>query len=64
MDGFLLGFLMILFTMFITYIIEILARYYAMSSGYMERCRTIVALILLMQLLYIILPTERGSLTY
>ena len=56
------GTLMLLITMFLVYVIEILARYYAASSTFMERYRTIITLIMLMQILYIILPTERVSL--
>ena len=58
----LIGIMMILFTMFIMYIVEILASYYAASPSFMERCRTTISLIMLMQVLYIILPTKRGSL--
>ena len=62
MGGMSLGISMLLITMFLMYIFEILASYYGVPPSFMERCRTIITLMMLLELLYIILPSERISL--
>ena len=52
----------ILFTMFISWICEIISSYYTAGGGkVMEYIRTIIALMILMEILFLTLPTERAS---
>lgn len=57
-----IGIGVILFTMFISWICEIISSYYTTGGGkIMEYIRTIIALMILMEILFLTLPTERVS---
>jgi hypothetical protein len=57
-----LGIGLLIFTMFVSWICELIASYYSSGGGkFMEYLRTIIALMILMEVLFISLPTERIS---
>jgi hypothetical protein len=62
MNGMMIGTITLSITMFFMYIIEILARFYAAPPKMMERFRTIMSLTILIQILYVMLPSDRKSL--
>jgi len=57
-----IGIGLILFTIFISWICEFIASYYSAGGGkLMEYIRTMVALLILLEVLFLTLPTERTS---
>ena len=57
-----IGIGLILSTMFVSWICEIIASYYSVGSGkFMEYLRAMIALLILMEILYLTLPTDRTT---